>query len=115
MTEQLNIFSSGSELRDAGIKVAVDHANDVNEGWSEKAHHHLVMYLKQNPGQFQAEDARVYAEGQGLPDPPVKQAWGGVIRNAAKEGLITPVGYAPVKNPKAHCAIVRVWTHNLKP
>jgi hypothetical protein len=57
---------------------------------------------------FQAEDFRDSITGL-IEEPPSKRAFGHIILKAAREGLITRVGYAPVKNVTAHRAFASVW------
>ena len=40
------MINNGSQLRDKGIKKAVDNANDTHEKWSDKAYKFLVGYIK---------------------------------------------------------------------
>ena len=56
MEQQLDLFSS-MQLRDIGIKKAVDNANDHCESWSKKAYKFLVHYSKTN-SEFMAEHLR---------------------------------------------------------
>ncbi len=108
---ELNIQDAMKE-RDAGIKKAVDHADSVNENWSGKAYAHLKLFLKAYPGEFMAERFRQWCEETDFPQPPHMRAYGGIIRRAAFEGLITKVRHQQVSNPKAHCAFASVWVAN---
>lgn len=103
--QQMNLFS-GEQLRDRGIKMAVDHANAVVESWSDIAYRFLLNY---NPGvPFMGEDVRNASFGI-VPEPPDLRAWGGTLRRAATAGIITRVGYGNVKNPKAHAHPTTIW------
>ena len=42
---QLNLFPTGKELRDAGIKQAIDHADDALGYWSERAGNFLIEFM----------------------------------------------------------------------
>lgn len=103
---------TGQQLRDAGMQMAVDHADAVNEGWSIKAYNLFVAWIK-NKGrgrQFKTEDFRVYLKlGELLPNPPSERAYGSIALKAAKAGLIKKVGYATVVNPKAHGTPCTLW------
>lgn len=106
---QLNILEAIRE-RDKGILQAVSHANTVHAQWSDIAYSKLKEFLNTVTGPFQAEEIRSYAAiDDNFPLPPHERAWGGVIRKAAFEGLITKVGIKSTRNPKAHCANSTVW------
>jgi len=100
---------TGEQLRDAGMKQAVDHADQVHERWSDKAYAFLLAYLRSGM-EFMAEDVRAASEGI-VPEPPSKRAWGSIIRRAAKAGLIRKIGCCHVKNPGAHMANANRWKH----
>lgn len=114
MNRQLQIFTltpSGPQLRDIGIKTAVEHADAVYEKWSEAAYAVLLKYIARygSGKQFMGEQVRIYADVMGLPQPLSLRAWGGVMQRAFKEGLIKQVGTAKVLNAKAHCANAAMW------
>lgn len=104
---QLDI-SFARQARDKGIKQAVDHADRVHESWSDKVYALLKDFVKRYSGPFQFEDFRISIAGL-IPEPPHKRAYGAIAAKAARLGLITRVGYAPVKNVKAHMAFSTVW------
>ena len=110
---QLTIFDqpTGAQLRDAGIKQAVDHANDVHESWSDQAYRFLLVYVCEHSEPFLCEDVRAAAEGI-VPEPPSKRAWGGSVTRASNAGLITCIGTKKVKNPQAHCTKANLWQRN---
>ena len=106
--------STGEELRDAGIKKAIESAETIVENWSEKAYAMFVQYTKKvikfrTIKAFMTEDFRKYCDDNGLPKPASERAYGWVVRKACSEGLIKRVGYAPVQNPKAHCTPATIW------
>lgn len=107
MTSQLNI-SFARQARDKGIKQAVDHANSVDVGWSEKVYALLKDFVKSYSGPFQFESFRLSIAGL-VPEPPHKRAFGAIAAKAAREGLIRRVGYAPVKSVNCHRANASVW------
>ena len=108
---------TAEELRDAGIKQSVTHADEVVESWSEnvwKSMNDYCYFIKNGflyakDRCFMAEQFRLFCVLLGLPDPPTHRAYGAIIVRAAKAGLIERVGYAPVKNKKAHCTPATVW------
>jgi hypothetical protein len=94
------------KLRNQGMAQALAHANLACPDWEDKALIHLLIYPH---GMFMAEEVREWAYQQGLPQPPHERAWGGIIRNARKLGLIKKVGFQNVKNPKAHATPAGLW------
>ena len=104
------MISVGSQLRDKGIKQAINNANDTHEKWSEKAYKFLTDYIRSHH-EFMTEDVRVASEKK-IPIPPSNRAWGGIILRASKAGLITRVGFSSVKNVKAHRTPATVWRVN---
>lgn len=108
--EQLNIFEpTGADIRDAGMQQAIDHADEVDDKWSERAYHYLATFVNYHREPFMAEDFRAYCEKYKLPDPPSLRAFGGIIARAAKAGLIRRVGFKNVTNARAHCTPAAVW------
>lgn len=106
MTTQTELFP-GEYYRDAGIKKAVDHADETEFNWSVQAYSFLLIYIKSHDN-FMCEDIRLKS-CEAVPWPPSARAWGGVIRRAAKAGLIKRIGFKNVKNVKAHCTPATVW------
>lgn len=104
--KQFDLFSS-ENLRDAGIKLAIDHADEVSEKWSEVAYQFLLKFIKSNK-EFMTEQIRSASTGI-VPEPPTTRAWGGIIVRAKKSGLIKRIDFQNVKNPKAHCTPASVW------
>ena len=113
MNQQALVEKTGEELRDAGIKQAIDHANEVIPEWSDRAYEVVQDFLKISPLAkigFMGEELRLWAhQDGGLPQPENLRAWGGVVRKAASHGLIEKVRIDTVKNPKAHAANAAVW------
>ena len=104
------MINNGAELRDKGIKKALDNANNTHNEWSDKAYNFLLKYIKYQP-KFMTEDVRVASE-KAIPKPPSNRAWGSVILRASRSGLINRVGFANVKNAKAHKTPASVWRVN---
>lgn len=101
---------SGSELKNAGIKVAADNADRVHENWSEDAYLALKTYIRIHKQPFMCEEVRDFAHiVLGLPQPPSARAWGSVMKHAAKQKIISRIGTGQVTNPKAHCANAGQW------
>ena len=104
------MINNGTELRDKGIKKALDNANNTHDKWSDKAYNFLLKYIKYQY-EFMTEDVRVASE-KAIPKPPSNRAWGSVILRASRSGLINRVGFANVKNAKAHKTPASVWRVN---
>jgi hypothetical protein len=104
---QLNISFARHE-RDKGIEKARRNADRVCDKWSEKVYILLKDFIKVYSGPFQFEDFRVSIAGL-VPEPPHKRAFGSIAARAAREGIITRVGYAPVKSVNCHRANASVW------
>jgi hypothetical protein len=101
---------TAQELKQSGINVAMHHAELKHEGWNEEALLHMKGFLRTRITPFLCEDVRLYAEENGMQKAPSARAWGGVILQAKKAGLIQHFGYTQVKNPRAHRANASLWT-----
>lgn len=99
---------TGTQLRDAGMKLASESAEQDSWGWNEAAYNFLTGFVNARQGSFMAEEIRNASAGL-IPEPPSKRAWGGIMMRAAKAGLIRKVGYGQVSNPRAHKCFATVW------
>lgn len=111
MKSQLELdYTKASEERDAGIERAVSHANAVTANWSDIAFEKLKEFLQIFSDPFQAEEVRSFAAvDDEFPEPPSRRAWGGVIRTAARKGLIKRIGFKNTKSVKSHCTPSSLW------
>mgnify|MGYP006266456689 CR=1 FL=1 len=103
---------TGEQLAIAGAELAIENANNQHTNWSEKAFKMLQRYLQTFEAgyEFLAEQARLFAEANGLPEPPSKRAWGGIIIRAAKLNLIESTGKTrKVSNSRAHATPANLW------
>lgn len=100
--------------KDAGIQTAVDHADRVEPGWSERAYKFLIEWLSKKPSgfKFQAEEVREAAKGV-VPEPPSARSYGAIILRAKKYGHIVSIGMKPTKSPTAHRCFASVWVKTL--
>lgn len=108
MTVQLNILDAIKE-RDSGIERAILHADDVCEGWGDKAFYILKEFIRVNGNSFLVEDVRLYAEAKGLPEPPSKRSWGSIILKASRAGIVKKNGYGITRNVKSHGTPASEW------
>lgn len=111
MTQNNLSFVTGRDLAQAGMQQALDHAEDVREGWAEEAMNALRMYLAAHQGkEFRTEQVREYAyDVLAISYPPHERAWGSITQRAAREGLIVFVRLGPVKTASSHRANASVW------
>lgn len=96
------------KARDKGIKKAVDHADQAHPSWSQIAYGHFRTYVAQQKGPFLIEEYREWVKDL-IEAPPSLRAFGALTMKAAREGLIRQVGFAKVRNERAHMANVAVW------
>lgn len=101
------------KARDAGIRRAVEHAEDVHPNWANQAYAAIEDYLTigyvAHGGRFTSEDVRAHAAKIGVPVPPSARSWGGVFRSAAHHGLIRKCGITESQAPHCHCSHVGLW------
>lgn len=83
---------TGEARVEDGIARAVEHAEHVHAGWSDEALGYLRAYVTAHPEPFLLEHVRQWAERGGLEPPPDARAWGGVIRAAQREQMVTTTG-----------------------
>jgi len=108
---QAELNFSGEDLRDRGMQQAIDHADEVVDGWSAIALK-FVMYYALNNRTFSGEQVRAASRGL-VPEPPHLRAWGGVMMKAARRGIIRKCGYVQVENPKCHKTPASLWSSNI--
>lgn len=109
--KQLDLRPAGAALRDDGIQRAVEHAEDVEQGWADRCRHFFQKFLAQRTKAetFTSLDFRTFAETHGLSPPPDSRAYGGVFQSAVKRGYIVRVGFENRENPTRHNAPVSIW------
>lgn len=94
--------------RDAGIKLAADHADAVSDRWTDRAFVWFRDFAKQHR-EFTTEQVRITATANGFPPPPDKRSWGYVAQRAAKAGIVVKNGYAPSVTKDGHGHPISVW------
>lgn len=96
----MNTLAQAQHAGQQGALFAAEHADNVEQTWSQKAGILFVDYARDVAlGQpFLTEDARSWAECQGLPPPPDKRAWGFIAKAMREANHTTFAGYAPAKS-----------------
>jgi len=89
MTDLLALMAARQAGLDAGDRAAA-HADRVTPGWRRRAINFVYRYARTHH-QFRAEQVRAEAEARGLPLPPDRRAWGGIMRWAERMGMIVAV------------------------
>lgn len=91
MSEFVDLFGWAIQARDAGIRQAIEHAEEERPGWSERAYAFLLEYARRH-SEFISEDVSDAAIAAGEPQPPTLRAWGQIYRRAIKNDVIIQVG-----------------------
>jgi hypothetical protein len=98
--------------KELGIIRSETKQEQLEPGWQDLAIEKLKIYI-QSTNQFITEDFRLWAEQNGLSQPPEPRAYGALILKAIKLGLIRWSGhYQEMKNPKSHNCPKKVWLKN---
>ena len=92
--------------RDAGIKLAADHAEDMHVGWNDRAYEFLVAFARCH-GSFISEDVSDASKQANFPQPPTDRAWGSIYRKAVKNDVIIQVGTG--RSRRRHASICPRW------
>jgi hypothetical protein len=111
---QEDLFTARTE-RDHGIKIAVDHADDIIPKWSDQALAFVGKYCEIHENCFVTNELREWAEQNGLPEPPTRMAWGSVMVQAKKKNLIEKMGFTQgiyPDRPNTHMQTVTMWRSN---
>ncbi len=102
-------FDAALEARDLGMQRSVDHANKVESEWSGQALGLLVAFAKYIARPFLIEEARTYAEANGLPQPPDARAWGAVTKRASVKRRIEKCGAGAAAS--SNCSLKPLWRY----
>lgn len=92
--------------RDAGMKLAADHADAAHVGWHDRAYEFLVEFAKHHDN-FISEDVSDAAILADEPQPPTLRAWGTVYRRAVKNDVIIQIGAG--RSRRRHASICPKW------
>lgn len=108
----LDEIAEGEKRKQHGMQQAIDHANAVTPGWSEKARQFILKQFLPLHKRFMTEDIRSYAAQVEFELPPHGRAWGGVVAGIAKDFFIINIGTRKVANKKAHRTPATYWERN---
>ncbi len=99
-------MNAAIDRADRAMAQCADKANRLHDGWTVQAHKLLRRYLSCWPTvTFLTEDFQSWAHLEGLPIPHDNRAMGGVMKSAARAGLIRRQGYATDK----FCSPKTLW------
>jgi hypothetical protein len=101
---------SPEERRDQGIKAAVEHADaeQPSPKWSVQAEAYAEMMIQRRGYKpFLMEEIVAAAIRDGIPEPPDRRSWGGIIRALAKRGVVRKMGYAEAAT--SNCSPKVLW------
>lgn len=106
--------TQGQLFRDEGMERSLQHADQVEPGWSDQALAE-VRRMATDRHEFTGEHVADVARARGVPEPIERRAWGQVMATAARRGWIEPTGvFETSRHAQAHCRPVRVWRSKLR-
>jgi hypothetical protein len=79
-------------------KLSSDRADRELGDWSDKALNLFLEFANSTSDPFLVEQARAYAEDNGLTPPPDARAWGHIVRSARRSEKIVSCGFALAKS-----------------
>lgn len=92
----------------AAAKAAADHADREIAEWTKQAMALFSVYARNSTGPFLTEEARQYAESQGLKEPPDGRAWGHIAKSAQRAGIVVSAGFGAAKSSNGSPKVL--WT-----
>jgi len=102
----------GMDLRDEGMRKAIEHADAVKAAWSDGALDY-VRAVAEERRELTAERVREYAIAKGFVEPPDRRAWGAVMIRGHKAGILTRGPWVEADDPRVHRNAVRLWYSNV--
>lgn len=102
----LDDYAAAKAERDAGMRLAADHAEDTSPGWNDRAYAFLVAFARTHD-EFISEDVSDASKAGDFPQPPTDRAWGSVYRKACKNDIIIQVGTG--RSRRRHASICPRW------
>lgn len=92
-------MKSGAELKRTGMHCIAARSRP----WCSRATAAIVRMASGT--HFTAEDLRKRIKG----DPPHQNAWGTILHNAARDGLVIRTGWQQSQRPEAHSRVLAIW------
>jgi hypothetical protein len=108
MPEHAQGTLDGFALAQEGAQRAMDNADSKTPHWSDQARGFMAEFIKTRAS-FSSEDIWTEAEKAGVPVPPDRRAWGGVINGFERRNLIRKVGAGYSKLPHLHGNHISVY------
>lgn len=106
--EQLTIgHAIARRAAQEGMDRALQGAENKVPRWGDMAYAWLLAYAKKHERFMGWMLVKASALDDGFPTPENEKAWGGVIKRAARAGVIVHAGTA--KDPYRHCNPIPVW------
>jgi hypothetical protein len=106
----MNFPATAHQLAEKGIRESHDHAEEYDDGWTERAVEKVREFARQHEtGYFLAESCKAWAYQDGLAVPPVEGAWGQVMRAARSRGIIHSAGRSAATSPGSHGKLMTLW------
>lgn len=101
---------TAQQLAERGIKESHEHAEEESANWTKRAVDKVATFTRlHETGFFLAESCKAWAYEDGLPVPPVDGAWGQVMREASRRGIIHRSGRAAATSPGSHGKLMTLW------
>lgn len=94
-----------------GMTDAVDHAERDHSGWTAIAAGYLDRFAMSHAlRDYLAEEIAPWAAEHGCPAPPDQRAWGAIVKDASKRGIIEQTGLAAKNKLSGHASTWRpLW------
>lgn len=108
MTEHAQGTLDGFKAAAEGAQRALDHADAVEANWSDQARGFMDGYIRAHAS-FSSEDVWTAAEKAGVPVPPDRRSWGGVINGFVSRERIRKVGTGYSKLERLHGNHITVY------
>jgi len=89
---------SASDKGHAAAQASAARADREIDDWTLKAVALFAEYASRSFDPFLTEEARVFAESHGLPNPPDGRAWGHVAKRCQRDGLTVSAGFGSAKS-----------------
>lgn len=108
----MQVKINGENVRDQAVDAAIDQVGEnAGQQWREEAIQCVIRYARQSHEPFLTEDVRAWASDF-IGEPHDGRAWGHVMREVAKQGVIRKVGYAAARS--SHLTPKVLWEHVLE-